>query len=407
MSKNPQSVLIETMEQRLLFDASELTETIGVSTLPAAVSDHAVLKGMLSMTVTNNSGTVQKIPGLEVGFLIADGQLSVPSGNYSVLKSQKTTLNLADGASKVFKFPISVPKGKLNDGVDTLFAIAVDSSGAFSQSDAGPTLTVHPPIVTLSETENFLKLPDSTATGAKFHVTDQVAITNSGTDPSTDPLTIGVYVTPDGVPADGTLMTTITRKVNILAGKTVTVPVNIAAIPTLAAGTYKLITQVTQTNGTITATDPSTAPIVTLTVPTTGPQFSDSIIAPPTLTYTPEPLDGAVQYLSTLEFKMSIKNTGDSADGDDQFTLFASPSATFDSSALQVGQVTLDNLATPKNGLRTFFVSWNLTQDLDNYSDTEIDMYMYVQVKDPTGNVTMAAYPTPVNVGGLIDPSGI
>jgi hypothetical protein len=32
-------------------------------------------------------------------------------------------------------------------------------------------------------------------------------------------------------------------------------------------------------------------------------------------------------------------------------------------------------------------------------------MYMYVQVKDPTGNITMASYPTPVDVGG--PPAGI
>ncbi len=261
---------------------------------------------------------------------------------------------------------------------------------------------MHPPIVTLSETENLLKVPDSTTAGSKFHVTDDVAITNSGSDPNTTPLTIGIYLTPDGIPADGSLMTTVTKKVTIAAGKTVTVPVTIAAIPSLAVGTYEFITQVTQGNGTITTTDPATAPTITITTPTTGPQFSDAFIGSPTTTYTYEPLDGALQYLSTLQFEMSIKNTGSTANGDDVFTLFVSPNATFDSSALQVGQVTL-NLDTPKNGLRTFNVAWNLTTDLENYSGQDIRDYIYVQITDPTGNVTMARYPTTIAVGGTPD----
>ena len=234
-------------------------------------------------------------------------------------------------------------------------------------------------------------------------MTDDVAITNSGTDPSTTPLKIGIYLTPDGIPADGTLMTGITKKVTIDAGKTVTVPVTIAAIPTLAVGTYEFITQVTQSNGTITTTDPATAPTITLNKPTTGPEFSESFIGTPTTTYSYEPLDGALEYLSTLQLEMGIKNTGSTADGNDVFTLFASPDSTFDSSAQQVGQVTLNNLDTPHNGLRTFLVAWNLTTDLEDYSNEDISDYIYVQVTDPTGNVTMARYPTTILVGGTPD----
>jgi hypothetical protein len=406
MSKNPQPALIESMERRLLFDATLLTEVIDSSTLPASVSDQSVLKGTLEMTVSNNSGIDEKDPGSLVSFVISSTPLDPPTLNFYILREQKVDLSLADGASKDFKFMVSVPKAKVPDAVYNIYALVVDANNGYSQSAPGATLTVRPPNVTLSETENLLKLPGSTTAGTKFHVTDQVAITNSGTDPSATPLTIGIYATPDGIPADGSLMTSVTKKVMIAAGKTVTVPLTIAAIPTLAAGTYEFITQVTQSNGTITTTDPATAPTITLTKPTTGPEFVDSIIGAPTLTYQYEPLDGAVQYLSTLQFDMSIKNNGSTADGEDQFTLFASPDSTFDSSAIQVGQVSL-SLNTPKGGLRTFFVKWGLTTDLDDYSTDEINDYIYVQVMDPTGNITMASYPTPVNVGGLIDPSGV
>jgi hypothetical protein len=170
----------------------------------------------------------------------------------------------------------------------------------------------------------------------------------------------------------------------------------------LAAGTYEFITQVTQSNGTVTTTDPATAPTITLNQPTTGPEFSDSFIGAPTTTYTYEPLDGALEYLSTLQLEMSIKNAGSTADGNDIFTLFASPDATFDVSAVQVGQVTL-NLDTAHNTLRTFFVAWNLTTDLENYANEDIHDYIFVQVTDPTGNVTTVRYPTTVIVGGTPD----
>jgi hypothetical protein len=403
MAKNPQSAVIESMERRLLFNATSLTEVIDSSTLPASVSDQSVLKGTLEMTVSNNSGIDEKDPGSLVSFVIASTPLNPPTLNFYILKEQKVNLSLANGASKDFTFAISIPKTKLVDGAFTIYALVVDADSNYSQSAPGAPLTIHPPNVTLAETENLLKLPDSTTAGTKFHVTDQVAITNSGTDPSATPLKIAIYATPDGIPADGSLMTSITKKVMIAAGKTVTVPLTIAAIPTLAAGTYEFITEVTQSNGTITTTDPATAPTITLNKPTTGPEFSESFIGAPTTTYTYEPLDGALEYLSTLQFEMGIKNAGSTADGDDIFTLFASPDSTFDSSAQQVGQVTLHNLDTPHNGLRTFLVAWNLTADLEDYSGEDISDYIYVQVTDPTGNVTMVRYPTTIIVGGTPD----
>jgi hypothetical protein len=397
MSKSRPTVMVEAIEQRVLFDASALTETILSNTLPAAVSDQGVLHGTLSMSVANNSGFAEKDPGSIVSFVISSTPLNPPALNFYILKELKTTISLADGASKAYKFQINIPKGKLVDGAFTIYALIVDSGSDFSQSQPGPTLNIHPPIVTLSETENFLKLTDAASTGTKVHITDQVAITNSGTDPSATALTIGIYATQDGVPADGSLMTGVTKKVVINPGKTVTVPVTVAAIPSLSAGTYKLITQVTQTNGTITQTDPSTAPTFTLTQSVTGPQFTDSFIGSPTPTYTSEPLDGAVEYLSAIEFEMSISNTGGSpSDGTDTFTLFASPDSTFDSNAVQIGQVPLSLDIPQRNGVRNFFIKFNT--DASALPTNDAADYLYIQVQDPTGTITMASDSTPIEL---------
>src|SRR5580700_4960897 len=96
MSKNPQPAVIESMERRLLFDATLLTEVIDSSTLPAAVSDQSVLKGTLEMTVSNNSGIDEKDPGSIVSFVISSTPLDPPALNFYIVKEEKANLSLAD-----------------------------------------------------------------------------------------------------------------------------------------------------------------------------------------------------------------------------------------------------------------------------------------------------------------------
>ena len=92
MSKNPQPAVIESMERRLLFDATLLTEVIDSSTLPTSVSDQSVLKGTLEMTVSNNSGIDEKDPGSLVSFVISSTPLDPPTLNFYILKEQKVDL---------------------------------------------------------------------------------------------------------------------------------------------------------------------------------------------------------------------------------------------------------------------------------------------------------------------------
>ena len=388
------------MESRLFLDASQFTVTMDTGTLPAEVSDQSALKGKMSITVANNSGVDLK-EKVVVGFLIAVGPLDVVNHNYGVLKSTTTTLSLANGQSKTFDFTISYGAGKILDSTYNIYAIVVDPTNAFAQAAGpAPTLKIRPPIISLSETENILKLPDSAATNAKVSVKDQVSITNSGTDPNADSLTIGIYATPDGIPAHGTLMTFIIKKVTIKPGKTVLVSMTIGGIPALGVGTYKLVTQVTQPDGTITTTDPATAPTVTVTVPTSGVHFVPSITSN-TPQYVNEPLDGAVELLSFLTMDMSIKNTGTGAAGEDVFNLYASTSPTFDSSAQQIGgPLSLDLGSIPHNGIRTFIIEFGTTVDLDQYSDVDVNRYIFVQVTDPTGNTSIASLGSLLKVGG-------
>ncbi len=162
MLSKSRPAMIEAMEQRLLFDGSQLTETILSSTLPATISDQSVLHGVVKLEVTNNSGVTQKFRGA-VGIFIAYQVLDIPSHNWGILRSGPAVISLANGKSHIYPFVIAIHKGKLADGTDTLFGVVTDANSVYSQSPPGPTLTVHTPNVSLSETEKFSKVPASEA----------------------------------------------------------------------------------------------------------------------------------------------------------------------------------------------------------------------------------------------------
>jgi len=95
-------VAIESMEQRMLFDASVLTEAIISKTIPASVVSNASLHATATVRVTDNSGTTQSGP-YEIGVFFADGALDVPSKNFVILGTRHVgNLALANGKSKTF-----------------------------------------------------------------------------------------------------------------------------------------------------------------------------------------------------------------------------------------------------------------------------------------------------------------
>src|SRR6185312_6451447 len=105
------SALIETLEQRVLFDASQLTETIVGSTLPASVSDQATLKGTVSVQLTNSSGATQQFKGA-LAIDVADQTLDISSNNFVNLRSSPASISLKAGQTKVFKVAINAAGGK-------------------------------------------------------------------------------------------------------------------------------------------------------------------------------------------------------------------------------------------------------------------------------------------------------
>lgn len=184
MSKSNRSVVVmEAMEQRMLFDASALTETIVSRTLKASVSSSLAVHATVTVRVANDSGTAQSGP-FNIGVFIAAGTLNIPSRNFGVLGNKHfNNLVLANGKSKTVVVPINLKANVLAVGTDTLYAVAVDPSSAFSQSVAGGTLVVTPPPPPVFSDAILTATPLYTVSGAEEHANQldfTMAIRNTG-----------------------------------------------------------------------------------------------------------------------------------------------------------------------------------------------------------------------------------
>jgi hypothetical protein len=400
---NRRSIVIESIEPRMLFDASLLTDTIAQSTFASSISDQSIVRGKVTVDVTNNTTTVQK-GAFDVNIVLTpDSSLDPQSNDVSKVGVVGGGGSLAVGASKHFTVPVTLKPGELSDNLYTIYAIVADEAG-LSQSAAGPTLTVRPPIVSLAETETIAKLPTTITPGGKLtNVTDKIAITNSGTDPLSTPFGISVYATPDGTLASGTLLTTIptTSKAKINPGKTLTLPVKLTAFPNLADGTYTLITAITQANGVVTSTSPTAAPsIIVGAAPSGGGTTVDSNISSSIYlikpTYAVDPTDPTQRHLTDLETGISFENAGPTVSG--TLSLYTSTSPTFDSTATKIDSLPT-NVTLNQDKIRKTLIIFGIHVVPADYG-SDINDYIFVEFTTTSGKTSVAKYSKTVEFYG-------
>jgi hypothetical protein len=425
MTKIRRPIVIESMERRVLLDATVLTDAVISSSLPASFSDQTVAHGKVMVTITNNSGVTQK-EKVSVDVVVTPaGSLDLQAQSTVILATKGYSGTLVNGQSKPFTEAVTVKKGELGDGTYTVYAVAADPEGGTSQSAAGPTFTVTAPVVTLSETESIAKLPKSSVTaGEKLGLTDKVTVVNSGTDASTTPLTVDVYATPDGTVASGTLVGSATSKATIGAGKKGVVPVKLATVPaTLTAGTYDLIAAVTQANGTVTASPAASSPTLTVsggsstggggtgssgtgTSVTSSTGFTSEIVSVRPQ-YSGDSTAGNAKQEHIVELSVTLtvaNNSGASTeiDGSDvfTFTLYASASPTFSSSdtPVAVPSNAIANIAAGKSYAK--IASFDIPEANTSLEGTTVDDYIFVQVTDPAGGTAVVGWSAPIQFFG-------
>ena len=234
--------VIESVEARLLFDASQLSATIVSSTLPATISDQGGAKGTVVVAVTNASGATQTLPGGVAQVYLSAGGFDPQSYANFFLGERHLPKRVASGAALTYAVSINIKKGQIGaDGDYNLYPLVVDHDNQPGTFAAGPELDVTAPDVKLAVAQKLPKLPAAVgAKGSIKGVVDKLLITNSGTADSTTTLEVAVNADPtddlNGVEGQGA--GGLTKKVRVPAGKTVTVPVKLSG--TFAAGTYAL-----------------------------------------------------------------------------------------------------------------------------------------------------------------------
>lgn len=220
-----------------------LTAVISKSTLPATVVAGESVHGVVNVGLTNVSGATVKGPVMVDLYLSTDGSID---GSSVLIAHATHSLAIATGKSKKAVLPIKSLPSTIADGNYTLLARVVDPSSTPSDSSAGAAVTVSQPIISLSETFTKMTLPQSVAAGAKIHAVAAIKITNTGTDLSSGPTTVALYLSADGqVDGTATLIKSSTKNFKIHPNKSVTDSLSLTEAPSVTPGTYFVIATVT------------------------------------------------------------------------------------------------------------------------------------------------------------------
>jgi hypothetical protein len=156
--------------------------------------------------------------------------------------------------------PIKSLPASLN-GTYSLFGQVTDASGDVADSSAGPSLTAAAPFIAFTPSIVKTTLPAPVVSSTNTHATVVLSITNGGNITSTGTSTIALYLSSNqSAGAGATSLLSKPLHLAIAPGKSAKVTVAITSIPALAAGSYYLVAEVTDSSGDLT-TAASSAPL--------------------------------------------------------------------------------------------------------------------------------------------------
>jgi hypothetical protein len=211
----------------------------------------AAARGTETISITNRSAAV--IKGKTTIEIFASTAGSIDNGAIQLLKIVKS-VNLKPGQKLSASMALSLKGSTLAAGTYALFTRTIDPSGTTSDSTAGPTVTVAAAFVALSERVNKSTLSASAAAGGKSHGSVTLTLVNNGNITTPGTTTVALFATPAGV-VDGssTQLATLTKPLRIKAGKSLKLTVPVKTIPSIAAGAYTVVAQVTDSSHQVTA----------------------------------------------------------------------------------------------------------------------------------------------------------
>jgi len=200
--------------------------------------------GTFGQQTVFSTGASGKAPAsIQLADLDGDGNLDLVTSNY-VSNTVTTMLGNGDGTFQpaqsyaVGHHPSSVAVGNLNS--DSLPDLVATNEGG---TDTASILLAARPQVTPTVTG----VPTtSLVSGAKTNKTVKVTLTDTGAVAAKGPVTVALYASTDQTLDGGdTLITSVTKTVNLSVDKSMTFAVPLGTIPSLAASNYFIIANAT------------------------------------------------------------------------------------------------------------------------------------------------------------------
>lgn len=235
--------------------AAALSPAIAKATVPASIVAGARAHGTVTVGLTNSTSVPVRGAFTISIYASADGTIDDSAANVgSITRAVQVARN---GTTAV-----SVPVASLNSlaqGTYTLLSQVSDAAGNVSSGATGPTLTVAPAFIALSETFARVTLPSNLLSGGKTRGQVTLKITNNGNVTSSGPVSVSLGlmpIIPPGVEipvSPPTPIAAVVRRMVIPAGKSVLVTVPVTSIPSGLDGSYTLTAQVTDPSGAMTA----------------------------------------------------------------------------------------------------------------------------------------------------------
>jgi hypothetical protein len=229
--------------------AAQLTPAIIKNTLPASAVNGPSTHGSETVRVSNTGSAIESGKTTVAVYASADGAIDEKS---ILLGSTTGKQTIKIGASKNVTVNIkSLPAVLV--GSYTLLAQATNAAGDVTAATTGPALAAAAPFVAFSETFIKTTLSGSVVAGVKTAATETLTVTNNGNVASTGASTLSVYASADTTAADGTLIRTLPETIVLKPGASKTITVPLVKLPSLAAGDYHLVTQVTDHDSQVTS----------------------------------------------------------------------------------------------------------------------------------------------------------
>jgi cyclophilin family peptidyl-prolyl cis-trans isomerase len=206
-----------------------LTPTLS-GRLPATVIAGQKVAIHQTLSIANTGGLAYDAPATIDWFL----STSTTVDGSAIALPPAVTKNLRLNGGTHAAFPLTVPALPANVPAGTYYLLAqvVNQNGNTTVAASTSTITVTPPQIDLS-----LSIPHFVSTakaGKPFIETIKVSNT-AGNIAATGTVPILVATSADGIPGDSTALTSITKKINVPAGKSVLIPLSLVA--PAAAGT--------------------------------------------------------------------------------------------------------------------------------------------------------------------------